>query len=161
MRGFLVALALLSCAFAAAAEYVTQSEGAVVLNKTEETIKSVLQLKIMPPCAPGSGIMTREQLLDQFAKIITVTEPKFVFTPPTIRTVPGYMTFKEAKYRSLGDRLARMGFVDKVGPLLTAKVPGLTPQQFGDALGYFVSRLAEVTHLPSSKYSPYLMRPGG
>jgi hypothetical protein len=32
----------------------------------------------------------------------------------------------------------------------------LTIEEFGDALGYFFARLADLTHTPSFEYSPYL-----
>ena len=156
---FCLMLALVAGAVPAqSADTVTQRDAAAVFAKAEQMIRSTLQLKTsLPPFAASDAGLTRDQVIGRFAQIVSLVTPKFVFNSPRLATFPSLMTFKDAHVRLQADNLAASGFVDRVGPLLTSKEPGMTASEFGDALGYFLCRVAEMTHTPSSKYSPYLM----
>jgi hypothetical protein len=54
------------------------------------------------------------------------------------------------------ESLIRGGYVGKVSPLATSTEDSMSLLHFGDAVGFFMSRAAEVTHLPSPKWSPNL-----
>lgn len=137
---------------------VSQAEAGAIFVKANLAIKTVLGLKTAPPVfAPGSGIATREQVLKQFAALYDYTQAKFKFTATKRPSVPGVISFKDPQTKQLAIRLETLGFVDRYGPLVTAKSDGMSTQEFGDALGYFLARLAELSHLPSSRFSPYLM----
>jgi hypothetical protein len=52
--------------------------------------------------------------------------------------------------------LVRLGAVARVGPLATNKSDTIDAPDFGDAIGFFLARMAEITHQPSSKWTPWL-----
>lgn len=59
------------------------------------------------------------------------------------------------------------GLIPTVGPITVAagSRPGAggeryTVEEIGDALGYFISRVAELTYTPTPKFTPYLMGDG-
>lgn len=152
----LLALGLLP-AYAACDSPVTQSEAAAVFVKAERVMKTVLQYKAPVPAFPGgASTATREQILNHFQAIFEVVKVKFKFTPPKLPAAPSVISFKAQRSRDLAQRMEVLGFIDRYGPLATSKTEGLSTQEFGDALGYFMARVAELTHTPSSKFSPYL-----
>lgn len=144
-------------AYAASQSPVTQSEASAVFAKAERVMKSVLQFKTPAPAFPkGASVATREQILNQLQAIFEVVKVKFKFTPPKLPSAPSVISFKASKAKELALRLEVLGFIDRFGPLATSKTEGLSTQEFGDALGYFMARVAELTHMPSSRFSPYL-----
>jgi hypothetical protein len=55
--------------------------------------------------------------------------------------------------------LVRAGFLAPVGPLVTGPSEGLTPIEFGDALGFFTARLERQTAEADPEYTPGMMWP--
>jgi hypothetical protein len=152
----LFALFLALCAlpsFAVMEPQVTQAEAATVFAKAEQVLKSVLRHKDSPkPFPSSSAIASREQILKHFLAIYTVVQPK-------LKTAPSVISVKSPEIKSIVLKLESLGFVDRFGPLVTSKAEGLQPSEFGDALGYFIARVAELTHTPTTKFSPYLSPP--
>ena len=139
---------------------VTQDEAAAVFTKAEHVMRDVLQIKKATPAFPkGTGPATRAQILKHFAALYAALEPKFKFSTPAQRSAPGVMSLKDPQVKLTALKLETLGFVDRYGPLVTSKSEGLLPHEFGDALGYFMARVAELTHTPSTKFSPYLLPP--
>lgn len=137
---------------------VTRAEAAAVFAKADRVIRSVLKLPSSGAAFPtGSGIATREMIVQHFQAVYHAVEAKFTFTPPPQKSAPQFMSFRNPKTKETAVRLEILGFIDRYGPLVTSKSDGIEPAQFGDALGYFLARIAELTHTPSSKFSPYLM----
>ncbi len=137
---------------------VTQAEASTVFAKADKVIKAVLHLAKSPAAFPSSGsTATREQIVMRFQAELDIAQSKFKFTPPPLKSAPAVMSFKSEQTKSVAKKLEVLGFVDRFGPLVTSKGEGLSTQEFGDALGYFLARLAELTHTPSSKFSPALM----
>lgn len=138
---------------------VSQVEASAVFAKADQVMRSVLQIKKAPPAfARGNGIATRGQILKYFATLYTALEPKFKFGLPHQKSAPEVISLKEPQLKQTAIRLESLGFLDRYGPLATSKSDGLQPQEFGDTLGYFMARVAELTHTPSSKFSPYLSK---
>ncbi|HVT13870.1 MAG TPA: hypothetical protein VHE55_16525 [Fimbriimonadaceae bacterium] len=153
---FLFAVSILA-GFASAEAPVTQAEAATVFTKAEQVMKSVLRYKTAAPAFQrGTGVATREQILKHFSDLMAAMKGKFKFTPPPLPSAPAYVSFKDPKTKELAVKMEALGFIDRYGPLATSKTEGLSPQEFGDALGYFMARIAELSHTPSSKFSPYL-----
>lgn len=161
MRAILFIILAIAAACAQAKEtLVSRTEASAVFAKTSKIIRNVLGTKGTGKAfSSGSAIASREAILMQLDAMVTEASSKMRVTPPRVRFNPALMTLKEAGVRKIAERLAVQGFVDRVGPLITGKQPGLTPQEFGDAIGFFLSRLAEVTHKPSTEFSPAL-QPG-
>jgi hypothetical protein len=120
-------------------------------------MKTVLNLGQEAPAFPGGKTaVSREQVVKHLAKLYDLIVPKLTLTPPRIAFDRGLMTLKDTDARAKAERLAVLGFIDKVGPVVASKSPVMTTTEFGDAIGYFLCRVAEVTHTPSTKFSPYL-----
>lgn len=106
---------------------------------------------------PGSGPATREEILLQMDRLFEMCRPHFKFTPPKVRNEPERLTIKSGAARKALDRLIVFGAVARVGPLATSTKPGLQLAEFGDALGFFTARMAELTHTPHSRWTPGMM----
>lgn len=143
-------------------EPVTQGEVRGTLLQTEKHFRTVLK---MPPPKPsgkmlGDGAPTsRTFIIERFDAMVEMFRPKFKIRPRPLR-------FDEKRLAKLPDRvrkklvaLIRGGFIAPLGPLATAKDESVSLSDYGDALGFLITRLAEVTHMPSPKFSPYLQPP--
>jgi hypothetical protein len=96
----------------------------------------------------------KSQVVAEFAAWRQLISTKLVSTP---RPVP----FDAKRLNSTDPRLAGLvkgGYVARIGPVATLKGNTLTASQFGDAIGYFLARVSEVTYVPSSKWTP-IMQP--
>jgi hypothetical protein len=159
----LFALVLALCAipsYAVKDSPVTQAEAAAVFGKAEQVLKSVLRHKDSPKPFPSSkAIASREQILRHFLALYTVVQPKFKITGTRMKTAPSVISVKNPEIKSIALKLESLGFIDRYGPLVTGKSEGLQPNEFGDAVGYFIARVAELTHTPTTKFSPYLSPP--
>lgn len=163
MKAFLALLVLCVGGFAPVQSPapVTGREARAAFQRATKLITQTLGLSTATPTFKGSSnVASREQIVASLAELYRVIEPKIVVTPPPTRFDPAVITLKN-QARIDAETLIKLGFVDRVGPLVAGKSPGLTPREFGDALGYFLARVADVTHTPSSKYSPALMHSGG
>jgi hypothetical protein len=141
---------------------VTKAEAAATFTRAQQMIKEVLRLKKDLAAFPkGPGVATRAQIIQQLHSIVTAVEPRFKVTLPKVKAESRFLSFADPTSKKLAERLEVLGFVDRYGPLATSKDEGLEPRQFGEALGFFLSRLAEYTHTPSTQFSPYLMPGGG
>src|SRR5579862_5208495 len=126
---------------------VTRAEAATVFARAEQALSTVLRLKKKPVAfAGGSGTATREEILQHLFAVYEASEPKFKFTPPLQKPAREALSFRAAKTKAIAQKLEAMGFIDRYGPLATSKSVGLMPAEFGDALGFFIARLAELTH---------------
>jgi hypothetical protein len=140
---------------------VTQAEAAAAMDRAEAIVRRVLGLPeaALRPAPPASDApATRSGIVRDFGRLFRLAEPRFVFTPRPQR-------FDAARLRRLPaasdqaqlERLVRWGAVAPYGPLAT-NPGGLSPEEFGDALGFLVARIAELTHTPDARFSPGLMR---
>ena len=136
---------------------VTGQDATVVFGKVQEAFAYVLSV----PTTSTSAIkntavpVDRADVVKEFARLRTMAAPAF------------HMKMRSAKYDKSRwtwnspelELLVKEGYVAPLGPIATNKVSTLTPAEFGDALGYFLSRISQVTHQPSTKWTPYLQQP--
>lgn len=162
LHAVVAGIAMFPVASSAVEPPVTRSEASAVFGRTQKVLKSVLKLPAdIPVFSGGDGVATREQVLRHFDRISRIVEPLFKFTPPKVKAAVPYISFKDPEAKKIAERLEVMGFLDRYGALATSKAEGMDPKQFGDAIGFFVARVAELTHTPSTRFSPYLMPGGG
>jgi hypothetical protein len=137
---------------------LTQEDLSVSINRLEVAIRKVLNLEAIKRV--DSDIKkpaTREQVISEFHRLFSLAKDSFKFTPKKLKFDEKSITIKpKAPERAKIETLIAWQFVAKVGPLATSPKPGLNLYQYGDALGFFITRLADLTHTPSSKWSPYL-----
>jgi hypothetical protein len=138
---------------------VTRSEAAAVFARARKAIISARVASISPKStiASGSQAVSREEVILEMSKIFQASKKSVKFIPKPARFDPAAFKTGSASSRSALTTLVSWGFVAPVGPLAAGPKPNLTVAQFGDAVGYFLARMSDVTHMPSPRWSPYMM----
>jgi len=136
---------------------VTQAEALKVFTQSQSLLSRALETKIAGhPTVPNrSAPVTREQTVGEFYRVYSALQSDLKFTPLPYKFDPSVIKIGSNSKSQLVT-LIRLGFVGPVSPLATGPADSLTVSQFGDALGMFISRLAQLTHMPSPKWSPGL-----
>ncbi len=144
---------------------VTKSAGPVTKEEVRKTMIRVwtvlakgLKLSGEAPlkAEPLTGVATKEDILADFDKVLGAARVHF-------KRSPRPATLSASRIRKDGDanrmtNLVKLGMVAPYGPLVTgANDAGLSPEEFGVAVGSFMVRLADLAHMPSSKFTPSLM----
>lgn len=135
---------------------VTKSEAKKTFDKVWLALTDGLSIKGKNPVklqvVPGT--VTRNEVVQAIQVLVSSTESfykrspkKAVYDRNRIRT-----DFDQSKFGKLIDE----GFISPYGPLTTGKVDQLTTKQFGEAVGQVLVRVADLCHLPSRKFSPFL-----
>jgi len=103
---------------------------------------------------------TRAEIVGEMNRLFRAAQPGFFFTPAPVAHDASVFRIDAAQKSAL-DKLVTLGFVAKIGPLAVGPQPGLTTKQFGDALGFFMARASQLSHLPNSRWTPMLQGPEG
>lgn len=98
---------------------------------------------------------TRAEIVAEMGRIYVASEPTFRIVPMAVAHDAARFRIDPSQRATL-DRLVARGCVARLGPLATGSKPGLSPKELGDALGFFVARLGQMSHLPSPKWTPSL-----
>jgi len=137
---------------------VTASEARATFAKAETVMRTTFKL----PAANGSSAIPagaspvrREQVVAEMARLVGVIQPKFKLTPRAVRYDPKVLKMAAPQFANL-NRLISMGAVARIGPVAVGPTNSLTIAEFGDAVGFFMARMAELTHQPSGKWTPWL-----
>jgi len=137
---------------------VTQKETRAAFTRLEDMIRTVVD--ISGP-VDGSDIpdnnsaVTRDQVISEFTRLYHLAEPKYKVTPKKVTYDEKRFNVSDAQRDNL-KLLVGMGCVGKFSPLATSKGSSLSIKELGDAIGFFIARIADMTNLPSSKWTPYL-----
>jgi hypothetical protein len=135
---------------------VTKSEAKKVFDKLWNALSEGLAIKGPNPVkfSDAKGNVTRNEVVVAIHSIISATEAsykrsprKLVFDRKRLRK-----DFDQAKHL----KLIEEGFISPYGPLTTGKIDQLTTKQFGESVGQVLVRVADLCHLPSRKFSPFL-----
>lgn len=135
---------------------VTRSEANKVFGKLWTALSEGLSIKKANPVkfADLKGNITRNEVVVAIQSVVSATEASYkrsprkaVFDRKRIRS-----DFDQKKYLKLIDE----GFISPYGPLTTGKVDQLTTKEFGESIGQVLVRIADLCHLPSRKFSPFL-----
>lgn len=140
---------------------LTSSEAQAVFRRLEGAAREVLSLPAPanPPPRGSAGPASRAELIDGFHRLFRLVQPAIVFSPrpeeidPTL-IAPGLAVTQ----RSRLVELMRWGLLPSSSPLSARGEAGLTLEEFGDLVGFFVARIAELTHTPSTRWTPSLQR---
>ncbi len=158
-----VALALAAIALGQAPAPVTLADLDTAWRRVDRAAAAVLQVAPLTAgtVEEGTRPATRADLIDRLDRSFQRFRTKVRSTP---RAIPidarAIETRNPAAVRERLERLVAWGLVPPTGFLVTGPADTMTPRQVGNALGHFVSRLAELTHRPSSRFSPDLMSDG-
>lgn len=138
---------------------LSRAELTTTINRVGKLLTQVLTLEapipaMKQPSAPSKPA-SREEVIEQFGRLFRSVSHRF-------RIKPRPVAFLAKEVRVAGPVLPTLrllvewGCVAPVGPLATGPASGLTLAEYGDALGFFLARVAELTHTPSRKFTPYL-----
>lgn len=128
-----------------------------VMNRVDKAVRVVLKVEGTPTARTGQArAATRAEMVAEFDRIMTLARPRFRGRPIRQAVDQPLIDSRNPapETRAQLKRLIEWGFVGPVSPLATDPSQTLTPQQFGDALGYFMTRLADVTHTYDPRFSP-------
>lgn len=136
---------------------VTQAEAKVAFTRTERVLRTALNLSgsSTSPLGVSGKPITRAQVVGEFNRLYKLVLPNAKLTPRPVK-------FDSARLRMTGTsrmellKLVKLGAIAPVGPVAAGPKDSLTVAEFGDALGFFLSRMAEITHTPSRKWTPAL-----
>jgi len=141
---------------------VTAGEASAVLRKAGNIISKAFEHPVPTtfPFGAGTAPVTREQVVAAFMRQFDAISPEFKFTPNPVVFDSTVLKIAKPQRPSL-ERLIRFGCIGKVAPLATGPKDTLTVADFGDAVGFFMSRVAQLTYMPDPKWTPSLEGPNG
>ncbi len=137
---------------------VTQAEASAVFSRVEQALFRLTKVNgVLPKMASSPNPVHRTEIIERMSRLFTVLRPKFKFTPRRERFDPKIITIPAgAPQRVELEKLIQWGFIAKTGVIATATKETVSLSEFGDVVGFFAARIAELTHTPSSKWSPYM-----
>jgi hypothetical protein len=112
---------------------------------------------------PGSAAPAkREEIVAEMARLFELCRPTFKYTPRFTNYKPESIGLaKASRQRQNLEKLIKWGAVAKTDPFVASKQETVSLALFADSFGLFLIRIADLTHTPSSKWSPYLVPPDG
>lgn len=157
----MTAIGLIAVAASASDLPVTKGEVNSTISRMASVLKSILKVNIdgsMPAIEDTPKAASRIDVVHSFYALFKKCQPKFKFTPrkgpvEKIKPVKG----DDTKVKQEIEELVQWGCLAPVGPVAAGPSATMKVEEFGDAVGFFLSRIAELTHNPSAKFSPYLM----
>lgn len=137
---------------------LTKKDMVEAVSRIDKAVCKVLRITPLSlPAETSTSTASREDVLRVFNSLFEKVRPSFKFTPRFVKYDPAVLTIDKKKpERAILEKLIRWQFVAKVGPIAAGKKNTLTLEEFGDALGFFTLRIADLTHIPSARWSPYL-----
>ncbi len=160
-RAALVCLALILSvgAFAQKPAPVTRAEAAATFKDVETALRifSGGKVKGFAPKWGTPGPATRAEVILAFEKAFEQLRPQFKFTPRMVKFDPSVLRPVDTAARKPLEKLVAWGCISRLGPLATDAAPSIGLADFGEAVGFMLVRLAELTHTPSSKWTPAMM----
>lgn len=146
---------------------VTKGELRLIVQRLDRVVRVVLDLPAANPrnplpAAEAAKPATRFEVARELLRLADAARPKFRVSPRPAPIDEKLIDSRNpVEMRPVFVRLTRMGFVAPVGPLVAGPGPHLTTRELGDVLGYFLARMADVTHMPHPEWSPQLQGPDG
>lgn len=138
---------------------VSRSEAAAVFSRARKAIIAARVASISPKSTipAGNQPVSREEVILEMSKIFAASKKSVKFIPKPARFDATVFKTGSAASKTALTGLVSWGFIAPVGPLAVGPKPNLSIRQFGDAIGFFLARMSDVTHMPSSRWSPYMM----
>jgi len=137
---------------------VTNAEAAATFGRVAGLFRTILHVSIPPhgrvssPDAP----ITRSDVIEELTRYYKYAVPAFTITLKSVKVDYPRLRLDKPALRSDLVLLIEKGCVSKYGVLATGSVKTIGVHDFGDTVGFFLARIAEMTHTPSTKWTPYL-----
>jgi len=138
---------------------VTKAEAAATFRRVAGLFKTVLHVNVLPQNARLAGAnrpVTRAEVIAEFVRLYRAAEPVFTYTPKPVHVETSRLTFDKPSEKTGLILMIERGCVGTYGPLATGAKSTISVHDFGDAVGYFLARIGDCTHVPSTKWTPYL-----
>ncbi len=144
---------------AVSAAPVSEHEARLSIERLEKLLVKVLgplkgqaRSKVPDSTNPVSRIVVAQEL----TRLKSATTTYFRISMGPVRVDETRILGSNAREREMLASLLKGGFISEFGPIASGPKSTLTTTQFGDAIGFFVTRLMEFCHMPLSKWSPTL-----
>lgn len=149
-----LAFVLICAAAIAQDDFVTSAEMSKALGRVQVALTKSSGVTFKPVPEGTAKAATRKEIIKVLNDMFEAARPKFVITPRPYRTDDApVVKANDAETAKTIKKLARYGAMAPVGPLAIGPKDGLTPEQFGDAVGMVVVQIAALTHTPSPKWT--------
>lgn len=142
------------------AGHVTLPELYATIERLELGVRRVVLSSAQAPVSRKdvpNRVAKRTEITAEFWRLFQLAKPHFKFTPKAVAYRQNLLSIPATDpQRKALETMIRFGFIGKVAPLATSSAPSLSIPEYGDALGYFIARMSDLTHTPSAKWSPYM-----
>ena len=137
---------------------VTRAEAAATFDRVADLLKGVLNLSVSHRhMLKSDGVLvTRSEIIEQLGVLYHLAEPAFKMTMHAALYDPNRIKLDDSRLKKVADTLLTRGCLEPYSVLVTGSVKNVKVREFGDNVGFFVARIAEMTHTPSTKWTPYL-----
>jgi hypothetical protein len=139
---------------------VTLAEVHATGDRLERAIRRIVFEEADPKTSratPEDRAAKRHEIVAEFWRLYRLAEPGFKFTPRPTQYDPARLTVEAGhEMRKPLETMLKQGFLGKVAPIPAGKEETITIAEYGDALGFFMARMSELTHTPNTRWSPYL-----
>ena len=137
---------------------VTCREARNVLSQVQAAMERALTVKAGADGAitASDRAVSRGQVLDDLDRLERKFQPYYALKPRVQYCNEAAVKFSGGE-RLKAIRLIKLGFLEPVAPLVAGPADSVTVGQFSEAVAFFIERWSDMTHLPSSKWSPYLI----
>ncbi len=137
---------------------LTMTEASVAFTRVEKVLGRVVGIPLSLPKLPSGNLPARRSdVIARMDRIFELCRPQFKFTPKKVRFDPKILGLPaNHPQRAPLERLIRWGCVGKATPFAVSKSEVLAAGEFGDAIGNFLLRIADVTHRPDPNFSPII-----
>lgn len=137
---------------------ITVAEFNQVAARVEKALqKAIGPLKLAPLSKDAKVPVAAPEVVGRLHIWFAAAKPKFRLTPKMAKPDGTRHTFATPQLKEL----LAWRLMNPKALLITDRTLRVSPGELGDTLGYFLTRLAELTHAPSSKFTPSMMPPGG
>ncbi len=137
---------------------VTEREARIVFGKVDSFLLPVVGKMSLEPASmhDSSSPATRDSVARQLWQIFVAAKPHFKFTPNKVAFDRKLLKIDDSEDLANLETLISWGCVAKIGPLAVGPQRSMSIKEFGDAVGFFMARIAQLTHMPQSRWTPML-----
>jgi hypothetical protein len=140
---------------------VTEGDALLVFRRAEQLLRHVTASKaVVSPIKLQSSNRPadRQKLIGEFARLYNIAKPAFKVIPSPVAVNMKVINASDPDVRARLLLLVKRGAVANYGTLAAGPANSMTIRQFGDAVGFFLARMAQMTDMPNSEFTPGLTR---
>ena len=137
---------------------VTEAEANATFSRLANLFGQVLHVQVLPtrPSKSPNAPIDRSAVITEFLDFYRIVEPKFKVTLLDAPVDTARLRVANPALKKGAIMLIKRGCMSEYSTLIVGHVNTVSVFDFGDAVGFFIARISEMTHTPSSKWTPYL-----